>query len=242
MTNEEINSTNLPKHIAFIVDGNGRWAQQRGKKRTYGHQVGIDTLEKIVNKSFEIGIAYVSLYVFSVDNWKREKEEVNFLMKLIKNFYKKSFPKIKKKGIRVVHSGIHPPLSKETLEILKKVDEETIGNKNGTMNLCINYGGRVEIVEGIKKLYQDIENKILSIDDLDVKNFSNYLFHPDIPDVDLLIRTSGEYRISDFLLWRMSYAELWFTDTLWPDFNEEELFQAIKSYQERDRRFGGIKK
>ncbi len=241
MGNNGLDTSRLPDHLAIILDGNGRWTKQRGKSRSYGHRAGVNAVENIVEETFDLGIKFLSLYVFSVDNWKRDKKEVSFLMKLIKNFYKSSFQKIKKNGIKVLHSGIYPPLPEKTIEILKKVEEETKNNTKGTLNLCINYGGRVEIVEGIKKLYKDIQNKKFDINNLTSENFSKYLFHPTVPDVDLLIRTSNEIRISDFQLWRISYSELWFTDTLWPDFSKAELHKALKHYQSRERRFGGIK-
>ena len=231
-------SSSLPQHIAIIMDGNGRWATLQGKKRTAGHQAGGKTLKKVVERVFQLKIPYLSLYVFSVDNWKREKEEVSFLMKLIKQFYKEEFPSLQKQGIRIVHSGVYPPLSSEIIMLLQKIEKETAHNEKGTLNLCLNYGGRVEIIEGIKKVLQDN----IKPEELTPHLFSSYLFHPEIPDVDLLIRTSGELRISDFLLWRLAYAELYFTDVLWPDFNEETLDHALQTYQNRKRRFGGIKK
>lgn len=230
--------SSLPKHIAIIMDGNGRWATLQGKKRSAGHQAGAKALKKVVESVFKHQIPFLSLYVFSVDNWKREKEEINFLMRLIKQFYKEEFPTLQKNGVRVVHSGVYPPLSSEIIELLQKIEKETAHNEKGTLNLCLNYGGRVEIIEGIKKVLQDN----IKPEKLTPQLFSSYLFHPEIPDVDLLIRTSGELRISDFLLWRLAYAELYFTDVLWPDFNEETLAHALKIYQNRERRFGGIKK
>jgi len=232
----------MPRHLAIIMDGNGRWAKQQGKKRSYGHQEGVKKLREIIKEVFSLRIPYLSLYIFSVDNWKRENSEISFLMKLISQFYKTDAKEMSKNGIRVVHSGIYPPLPEKTVEILKKIQDETRDNQNGTLNICINYGGRIEITEGIKKLIQDFQKNQVKIDEIDPELFSKYLFHPQVPDVDLLIRTSGEIRISDFMLWRIAYSELWFTNTLWPDFSKEELHQAISDYQNRERRFGGILK
>lgn len=237
MSLQTLDPARLPAHIAVIMDGNGRWATRQGKKRTAGHQAGAKALKKIIETVFRLKIPYLSMYVFSVDNWKREKEEVGFLMKLMKQFYKEEFPDLKKNGIRVVHSGVYPPLSEEIIELLQKIEAETASNTAGTLNLCLNYGGRSEITEAAKKIIK----AGLAPEDLTPQIFSSYLFHPEIPDVDLVIRTSGEMRISDFLLWRIAYAELYFTETLWPDFDEQALFDALSSYQNRDRRFGGVK-
>ena len=231
----------LPRHVGIIMDGNGRWARKQGKKRVLGHQEGSRVLKKIVKSVFSLKIPFLSLYVFSVDNWKREMEETSFLMKLIGKFYQEEFSDFKKHGIRVIHGGIYDNLPKKVIQILKNIEEETVHNTAGTLNLCLNYGGRLEIVEGIKKLFQDIKTGKVKEEEIDSKFFSNYLFHPEVPDVDLMIRTSGELRLSDFLLWKNAYSEFWFTDTLWPDFNEEELFKALKDYQNRQRRFGDAK-
>ena len=240
MERNDILSYEMPRHVAIIMDGNGRWAQLRNKKRIFGHQAGAKTLKEIIREVFSLKIPFLSLYVFSVDNWKREKTEVSFLMKLIGSFYKREFPEVKAQGIKVVHSGVEKHLSKKIIQILKNIQEETKDNTQGTLNLCLNYGGRTEIIEGIKKVVRDIENGQIIKDDIDVNLFKNYLFQPDVPDVDLMIRTSGEFRLSDFLLWQNAYSEFWFTETLWPDFNKEELYKAIYNYQKRERRFGGV--
>jgi undecaprenyl diphosphate synthase len=226
------------------MDGNGRWAREKGKKRIFGHQAGAKALKNVIREVFSLKIPYLSLYVFSVDNWKRDPEEVDFLMKLIQNFHKREYPEIKKQKIKILHSGIYYPLPEENIKILKTIEEETRDFTNGTLNLCLNYGGRTEIVEGIKKLFQDADNGNLDypIEELTPERFSRYLFYPEVPDVDLMIRTSGEFRISDFHLWRIAYSELYFTDVLWPDFSKEELHEALYQYQNRERRFGGVLK
>lgn len=239
MTKVLLDASRLPGHLAIIMDGNGRWAKQKGKPRSFGHQAGGKALKHIIREVFSLGIPYLSLYVFSVDNWKREKTEVSFLMRLIKHFYKNEFPEIHAQGIKILHSGIYPPLPPETIEILEKVARETKDNSKGTLNLCINYGGRVEIVEGIKKILLDIEDGKLEAGALNTQVFNQYLFQPEVPDVDFMIRTSGEERISDFLLWQSAYAELYFTQTLWPDFDAGELYKALEVYQKRERRYGG---
>lgn len=239
MTKALLDSSCLPGHLAIIMDGNGRWAKQKGKPRSFGHQAGGKALKNIIREVFSLGIPYLSLYVFSVDNWKREKTEIKFLMRLIKHFYKKEFPEIHAQGIKILHSGIYPPLPEETIKILEKVAWETKDNTKGTLNLCINYGGRVEILEGIKKVLLDMESGKIQASALDTGFFRNYLFQPGVPDVDFMIRTSGEERISDFLLWQSAYAELYFTQTLWPDFDAEELYKALQVYQARERRYGG---
>jgi undecaprenyl diphosphate synthase len=241
MNGSENSPKNLPRHIAIIMDGNGRWALSRGLKRSEGHRAGAKALKQVISNVFSMGIPYLSVYAFSVDNWKREKSEVRFLIALMKKFYKDEFPEIHANGIRVVHSGVHAPLPDSILKILAIIQEKSKNNTKGTLNLCLNYGGRSEIIEATKKIAQDLVAGKLKINELDYKSYANYLFQPSVPDVDLLIRTSSEYRISDFLLWQCAYAEFYFTATLWPDFDKNALREALEEYQKRDRRFGGLK-
>ncbi len=231
----------VPKHVAIIMDGNGRWAQKRGLKRTKGHQRGADVLKEISEYVYDKGIDVLSVFAFSTENWKRDKEEVDYLMDLFLKAFKKNFDSIKKKGVKVVFSGVKNKLSDKVLKAMEKMTLETKDNKNGIFNICLNYGGQDEIVEASKKICNDVKENKINISDINSKMFNKYMFN-DLPPIDLMIRTSGEYRISNFMLWQMAYAELYFTDVLWPDFNKEELDKAIKSFNNRDRRFGGVKK
>ena len=229
-----------PNHIAIIMDGNGRWAQKRGLKRTKGHQKGADALKKISEYVYDKNIKVLSVFAFSTENWKRDKEEVDFLMDLFLKAFKENFESVKKKGVKVIFSGVKTKLSDKVLKAMEDMQNETKDNINGIFNICLNYGGQDEIIEATKKISVDIKNNNIDLDDIDSNLFNKYLFN-DLPPIDLLIRTSGEYRISNFMLWQMAYAEFYFTDVLWPDFNEEEMDKAIESYNKRDRRFGGVK-
>lgn len=231
----------VPNHVAIIMDGNGRWAQKKGLKRTKGHQKGAEVLKKISEYVYDKKIKVLSVFAFSTENWKRDKEEVDFLMDLFLKAFKENFESVKKKGVKVVFSGLKTKLSDKVIAAMKKMEEETENNKNGIFNICLNYGGQDEIVEATKKICEDVNKNTLEISDINSNVFNKYLFN-DLPPIDLMIRTSGEYRISNFMLWQMAYSELYFTDVLWPDFNEEELDKAIDSFNNRDRRFGGVKK
>ena len=232
---------NVPNHVAIIMDGNGRWAQKRGLKRTKGHQKGADVLKKISEYVYDKKIRVLSVFAFSTENWKRDKEEVDYLMDLFLKAFKINFESIKKKGIKVVFSGVKEKLSDKVIKAMDSMMKDTKDNKNGIFNICLNYGGQDEIVEATKKICEDVSENKLNISQINEELFSKYLFN-DLPPIDLMIRTSGEYRISNFMLWQLAYSELYFTDTLWPDFNEEEFDKAIDSFNKRDRRFGGVKK
>ncbi len=231
----------MPNHVAIIMDGNGRWAQKRGLKRTKGHQKGAEVLKKISEYVYDKKIKVLSVFAFSTENWKRDKEEVDYLMDLFLKAFKDNFDAVKKKGVRVVFSGLKDKLSDKVVKAMEKMSEETKNNNNGVFNICLNYGGQDEIVNASKKISEDVLNGNLSIDDINKDSFGKYLFN-DLPPIDLLIRTSGEYRISNFMLWQMAYAELYFTDVLWPDFDEKQMDKAIEVFNNRDRRFGGVKK
>lgn len=231
----------MPNHVAIIMDGNGRWAQKRGLKRTKGHQKGAEVLKKISEYVYDKKIKVLSVFAFSTENWKRDKEEVDYLMDLFLKAFKDNFDAVKKKGVRVVFSGLKDKLSDKVVKAMEKMSEETKNNNNGVFNICLNYGGQDEIVNASKKISEDVLNGNLSINDINKDSFGKYLFN-DLPPIDLLIRTSGEYRISNFMLWQMAYAELYFTDTLWPDFDEKQMDKAIEVFNNRDRRFGGVKK
>lgn len=230
----------IPNHLAIIMDGNGRWAKQRGKKRSMGHLEGSKTLEDLAVYAVRRGIKVLSVYAFSTDNFKRSEDEVSYLMNLFTTLFKTKLKKIQNEGIKVVFSGRKHPLSDEVLDAMDKMVEKTKNNKNGILNICINYGGQEEIVDATKKIAKDIEIGKLKEEDLNKEIFNKYLYQ-DLPPIDLLIRTSGEYRVSNFMLYQMSYSEFYFTDTLFPDFKESELDKAIESYNHRDRRFGNAK-
>ena len=217
----------VPSHVAIIMDGNGRWAKNRGLKRTNGHKKGAEALKKISEYVYDKHIKILSVFAFSTENWKRDKEEVDYLMNLFIKAFKENFEVVKKKNVKVIFSGVKEKLSDKVIKQMDKMMEDTKDNKNGIFNICLNYGGQDEIVEATKKISKEVVNG-----NIDIK---------DIPPIDLLIRTSGEYRISNFMLWQMAYAELYFTDTLWPDFDEKEFDKALDSYNKRDRRFGGVK-
>ena len=231
----------VPNHVAIIMDGNGRWAQKRNLKRTKGHQKGAEALKKISEYVYDKNIKVLSVFAFSTENWKRDKEEVDYLMELFLKAFKENFDVIKKKGIKVIFSGVKEKLSDKVIKAMENMTEETKNNKNGIFNICLNYGGQDEIINAAKKISKDVSNGSINTDDINQELFNKYLFN-DLPPIDLLIRTSGEYRISNFMLWQMAYAELYFTDTLWPDFDENQMDKAIDSYNKRDRRFGGVKK
>ena len=228
------------KHIAIIMDGNGRWAKKRGLARSLGHKEGSKTLETVALHAMEKNIPYLSVFAFSTENFKRSKEEVDFLMNLFIEMFTKKFKKLKEKGIKVVFSGIRDNLRKDVLESMDFITKETKDNNKMTLNICLNYGGQSEIVDATKKIVKEVEDGKIKISDIDINLFEKYLYQP-LPPIDLLIRTSGENRISNFMLWEMSYSEFYFTDTLFPDFKEKELDAAINEYYNRNRKFGGVK-
>ncbi len=228
----------IPNHIGIIVDGNGRWAQDRGLQRSAGHLAGAENLDEIIDLVFAKGIAYLSLFVFSTENFKRGKKEVNFLMKLIKKKFQKDFVRFQKDQIRMVVSGEREPLSQEINDIIENITEKTKDFRGKTLNICLNYGGQREIIAASKKMYYDIINNRVNIDMVDEKTFYQYLYQS-LPPIDLLIRTSGEQRISNFMLYQLAYAELYFSEVYFPDFGKEDLEEALRVYNKRERRFGG---
>ena len=228
----------IPNHVGIIVDGNGRWATKRGKNRSEGHLAGSKNLDNLCLYIFDKGIKILSLYIFSTENFKRSEEEVNYLMNLFVKKFKKDFKTYSKKGIKIVFSGRREPLKREILDIMDEVVEKTKNNQNGILNFCINYGSHAEIIDACKKIVNDSNSKI-NVNELDERLFQKYLYN-DLPDLDLLIRTGGETRLSNFMLWQSSYAELYFTDILFPDFDSKEFDKALVEYDHRDRRFGGI--
>ncbi len=233
----DVNKENLPLHVAITMDGNGRWAQKRKLPRTSGHDEGLRTAKRIVKAASDLGIKYLTLYVFSTENWKRAQQEVGFLMNLIHTHLCGELAFYKENGIRVRHIGNFDALPETVQKDIKQAMEDTKDFQGMTVNLAINYGGRDEIIRGIKKI---INNKV-SAQELDEKLFSTYLDMPECPDVDLLIRTGGEQRLSNYLLWHVAYAEQIYTDTLWPDYSNEEFYSHIEAFQHRNRRFGAEK-
>lgn len=228
---------NIPKHVAIIMDGNGRWATKRNLSRSIGHLEGSKTLKKIVEYAFSNGIEILSVFAFSTENFKRSKEEVNYLMNLFVKMFKDYFDELNEKGIKIVFSKKESGLPDKLENIIKDVTEKTKNNKNGIFNVCINYGGQDEIVDVVKKISKKVLDGNINIDDIN-KNIIEENLYQKLPPIDLLIRTSGEYRISNYMLWQMAYSEMYFTNTYFPDFDEFELKKAIEEYSKRDRRFG----
>lgn len=233
--------TNIPHHIAIIMDGNGRWAKKRGLPRIAGHREGTKAIKRIVKKANELGVSILTLYAFSTENWKRPKDEVDFLMKLPESFLDTYLPELIEENVQVRVMGESENLPEYTVRAVNTAIEQTKQNDGLILNFALNYGSRDELSKAVKRIANDVKNGNLSIDDIDEELVSSYLFRPELKDPDLLIRTSGEIRLSNFMLWQLAYTELWFTDTYWPDFTEEELVQAVKDYQMRCRRFGGLK-
>lgn len=230
---------NIPKHVAIIMDGNGRWATKRNLSRSIGHLEGSKTLKKIVEYAFSNGIEILSVFAFSTENFKRSKEEVNYLMNLFVKMFKDYFDELNEKGIKIIFSKKESGLPDKLENIIKDVTEKTKDNKNGIFNVCINYGGQDEIVDVVKKISKKVLDGNINIDDIN-KNIIEENLYQKLPPIDLLIRTSGEYRISNYMLWQMAYSEMYFTNTYFPDFDEFELKKAIEEYSKRDRRFGNI--
>ena len=236
----ELDSKKLPKHLAIIMDGNGRWANQRLKPRVFGHRSAIGSVDEIVTICAELGIPYLTLYTFSTENWGRPKNEVNTLMALLLESLHKELKKIISNNIRFNTIGDLSYLPAKVYEELKKVKEKTKKNTRMVLTLALNYGSKEELVTTIKKIAMEVKNNDLLIEDIKETLVNKYLYTYDLPDVDLLIRTSGENRISNFLLWQIAYAELYFTETFWPDFKKENIIEALLEYQNRKRRFGKI--
>ena len=228
----------LPKSIAIIMDGNGRWAQKRGFEIRYGHKKGVDALIKILNYSQKIGIKSLTVYAFSTENWKRPEREVNAIIRLLQFYLKNNEQEFYKNNIRLSVMGDLSKLDKKTVDKIRAVEEKTKNNSDFYFNVAFSYGGRREIVDASKKIAEDFRDGKLDINNLDEDVFKKYLYNPDIIYPDLIIRTGGDIRLSNFLLWELSYSELYFTDTLWPDFDEKALDLAIDNYKHRKRTYG----
>ncbi len=235
---EQVNTERLPEHVAVIMDGNGRWAKNQGMLRVFGHENGAAAVRRTVETSARLGIKNLTLYAFSTENWKRPKFEVETLMKLLVHSLKTEFQTLHENDIKLNCIGNLDMLPKRVQRQLNEAIEKTRNNTRMTLTLALSYGAREEITSAVKQLAVKVKNNIISETDIDESIINQHLYTPHLPDVDLLIRTSGEHRISNFLLWQIAYAELYFTDVLWPDFSEEDFYRAIISYQQRERRFG----
>lgn len=235
---EKIDKNNLPKHVAIIMDGNGRWAKSRGEERTFGHKNAISAVRNAISACDKVGVEYLTLYTFSTENWNRPNDEVETLMSLLSETLLKEAAELFSKGVRLHVIGEVEKLPTLVREQLLNVVELTKENSKGNLVLALSYGSQREILNAVKEIAQEVKEGKISTEDIDEKLFENHLYTKDLPPVDLLIRTSGEVRISNFLLWQIAYAELQFLDIFWPDFQEEHLYQCIVNYQNKERRFG----
>jgi undecaprenyl diphosphate synthase len=232
---QDLDPERIPRHVAIVMDGNGRWAEQRGLPRTKGHEAGERALYDVVEGGLEIGLPYLSVYAFSTENWDRPASEVRFLMNFNRTLIRERRDELLERGVRIRFAGRRDwKLPRSVQKEMEAAEEMTARNRKMTLVIALNYGGRAEIVDAVRRLAEERPARVTA------KSIAKRLYLPDVPDPDLLIRTSGEMRTSNFLLWQTAYAELWFTPVLWPDFNREHLFEAIRDYQKRDRRFGKL--
>lgn len=232
---------NIPQHIAIILDGNGRWAKAKGMPRNYGHAQGSKNVERICEETYKMGVKYLTVYAFSTENWSRPKEEVDALMKLLRNYMKTCLKTAAKNRMKVRVLGDKTKLDDDIRKRIKELEKATVDNDGLNFQIALNYGSRDEMIRAMKKMAADCKEGKLEVEDISESVFEAYLDTHDIPDPDLLIRTSGELRLSNYLLWQLAYTEFYFTDVLWPDFTKKELEKAILHYNNRDRRFGGTK-
>ncbi len=228
------------KHIAIIMDGNGRWALQKGLPRTAGHKKGAEVVIDIAKAAKEAGVKYLTLYAFSTENWKRPKEEVDTLMDLLRQYLSRDFEELNKNDICIRFIGEREMLAPDILEKMQELEEKTKNNKSATLQIALSYGSRAEITHAVKAIAQKIKNGDMSVESIDERTISDMLYTKGIPDPDILVRTSGEQRLSNYLLWQLAYTEFFFTPTPWPDFKKEELQKIIETYQKRERRYGKI--
>lgn len=235
-----IDPARLPQHVAIIMDGNGRWAQNRGSARTQGHRAGVENLRNIVRASVAIGIPMLTVFAFSTENWERPAEEVAFLMKLLEEVLAREAEELHQNGVRIRVIGARAGLPEQTLRAIEEVERRTAGNTRLALNVAWNYGGRADIVQAVRRIAALVAAGDLDPEAIDEKLFTNFLYTAGMPDPDLVIRTGGEYRISNFLLWQSAYAELYVSGVYWPDFDEAHYREAIIAYQGRERRFGGL--
>lgn len=233
-----MNNLNIPNHIAVIMDGNARWARRKFLPINFGHKAGLKALETFIKSSLEFKIKYLTIYAFSTENWQRPQEEVGYLMKLLEKYLQKDVNKLIKNGVRIFVVGDLTNISATIKNKIAEIEKLTANNEALILNVAFDYGSRQEIVSAMKKIVLDIKNKKITFDELDQSSISNNLYNPQIPDPDLLIRTAGEFRLSNFLLWQMAYTEFYFTKKLWPDFDKEDLYKAILEFNKRERRYG----
>ena len=231
---------NLPRHVAIIMDGNGRWAKAKGLPRTEGHRVGAGRVREIVYACLELGIRYLTIYAFSKENWKRPTREVSGIMRLARFFFKRFFDELKREGVYFVHLGDREGLSPSILKVIRTMEENNAEERRLFLNIAFNYSGRSEITRAVRTIASLAAKGELNPGDITEELVGRNMHTGEIPDPDLLIRTGGEHRVSNFLLWQIAYTEVWVTDTLWPDFNKQTLLQAIDEYKKRERRFGGL--
>lgn len=237
----DLDLSRVPSHVAIVMDGNGRWAKQRGMVRTEGHAAGEEALFDTVEGALDIGLEWMTVYAFSTENWKRPLDEVRFLMRFNEQLLLKRRDDLNERGVRVRFIGRRGGrVPKRVLRHIEDTEELTAGNRRMTLTFAFNYGGRAEIVDAVRQIAVEVKAGSLKPGKVDEKKITRRMYAPDMPDPDLLVRTSGEHRISNFLLWELAYAELYFTDTLWPDFRREHLFEAVVDFQERGRRFGAV--
>ena len=232
---------NVPQHIAIILDGNGRWAKKKGMPRNYGHAQGSKNVERICEDAYKLGVKYLTVYAFSTENWKRPKDEVEALMNLLRNYMKTCLKTAEKNRMRVRVIGDKTALAEDIQKQIAELEEATKNNDGLNFQIALNYGSRDEMVRAMKQMCKDCKDGAIEIEQIDEALFEKYLDTSDIPDPDLMIRTSGEQRLSNYLLWQLAYSEFYFTDVLWTDFSKEELVKAIEYYNGRDRRYGGVK-
>lgn len=235
-----LDMTNIPKHVAIIMDGNGRWAKAQGKARTYGHKAGAETLKTIVRAADTLGIKAITAYAFSTENWKRPVTEVHFIMELLSRYLTSEIEDFKANNVQVRFMGSRESLPAIVNEKMDHAIEETKNDTGIILNLAINYGGQAEILHAVRSIAQQVANGTLNVEDIDAPVFENNLYSKGLPSPDLMIRTGGDLRVSNFLLWQIAYSEIWTTPVYWPDFSPDMLIEAIKVYQSRERRFGGL--
>lgn len=233
---------NKLEHIAIIMDGNGRWAKKRGLPRSMGHKKGAEVVKKITKAAGDMGVKFLTLYAFSTENWKRDADEVETLMDLLRQYLKSDLKELQDNGVKIVFIGERSMLASDIIESMRKIEENTAGNEKMTLCIALSYGSRQEIVNAAQKIALLASRGDIRAEDIDEKMFSSMLYTKDIPDPDLLIRTSGEMRVSNYLLWQLAYTEFFFSDVLWPDFNEKNLSEIINQYKNRERRYGKVKK
>ena len=243
MTKEMLENISLPEHIGVIMDGNGRWAKQRGLERSAGHKAGADVFRKICDYAAEIGIKYITFYAFSTENWKRPAGEVSAIMDLFRDYLFEAQEREEEniaKGMRIRYIGDRTALPEDIVRLIEQLENQSADKTTITVNLAVNYGGRDEILNAVRHLAKKIEAGELKADDITLKDIDGNLYTAGQPDPDLIIRPSGEYRLSNFLIWQAAYSEFWFSDILWPDFTSDDLDKAIIDYSKRNRRFGGV--